>query len=49
MKKIDNRQNKQAQRACGRPHSTTARSTYKRNKQPAGMRAKSRGRVVWAA
>jgi len=49
MKKIDNRQKKQAQRACGRPHLTTARSTYKRNKQPADIRAKSRGRAVRTA
>ncbi len=36
MKKIDNRQNGQAQRVCGRPYSATVRSTGRRNKLSIG-------------
>jgi hypothetical protein len=49
MKKIDNRQNRQAQRVCGRPYSATKRLTSRHGKLQVNIRAKSQKRATPAA
>jgi hypothetical protein len=46
MKKIDNRQNRQAQRVCGRPYSATKRLTSRHGKLQADIRTKSQKRAI---
>jgi hypothetical protein len=49
MKKIDNRQNRQNQRVCGRPFSATKRLTSQHGKLQVGIRAKSQKRAIRVA
>lgn len=46
MKQINNRQNRQAQRACGRRFSETELPTYRRKKPKIGTRKKSQKRTA---